>query len=80
VFHIIWMLVTGFVVGLLARAVMPGADHMGFLATSLLGIAGSFVGGLLGRLVHRPAPGTPFHPAGMLGSIIGAVILLYFVH
>jgi len=80
VFHLIWMLITGFVVGLLARAVMPGANHMGLLATSLLGIAGSFVGGLLGRLVHRPAPGTPCHAAGMLGSILGAVILLYFVH
>jgi uncharacterized membrane protein YeaQ/YmgE (transglycosylase-associated protein family) len=80
VFHLIWMLVTGFVVGLLARAVMPGADHMGVLATSVLGIGGSFVGGGLARLLNRPEPGSAFHPAGMLGSIIGAVVLLYLGH
>ncbi len=76
-FHLLWMLVTGFVVGLIARAIMPGADHMGLLATSLLGIAGSFVGGLLARLVNRPEPGAAFHAAGLFGSIVGALILLY---
>ncbi len=75
--HLIWMLLTGFIVGLFARAIMPGADHMGLFATALLGIAGSFVGGLLVRLVHRPEPGSAFHPAGMLGSVVGAVLLLY---
>ena len=78
--HIIWMLVTGFVIGLLARALMPGANHMGLLPTALLGIAGSFVGGFIGRLVHRPDPGSAFHPAGFIGSIVGALILLYLVH
>jgi uncharacterized membrane protein YeaQ/YmgE (transglycosylase-associated protein family) len=77
--HIVWMLVTGFVIGLVARAVMPGADHLGFLGTSLLGIGGSFVGGGLARALNRPAPGTAFHPAGLLGSIVGAIILLYLV-
>jgi uncharacterized membrane protein YeaQ/YmgE (transglycosylase-associated protein family) len=75
--HLVWMLVTGFVIGLVARAVAPGADHMGVLATSLLGIGGSFIGGGLARLVNRPAPGAAFHPAGLLGSIVGAIILLY---
>jgi uncharacterized membrane protein YeaQ/YmgE (transglycosylase-associated protein family) len=75
--HLVWMLVTGFVIGLVARAIMPGADHIGVLGTSLLGIGGSFVGGGLARLVNRPAAGTAFHPAGLVGSIVGAVILLY---
>jgi len=75
--HVIWSVLTGFIVGLLARAVMPGADHMGLIATSLLGIAGSFVGGLIGRLINPPREGAVFHPAGFLLSIVGAIVLLY---
>ena len=75
--HIVWSLVTGFVIGLLGRAVMPGADHMSFLMTALLGIGGSFVGGFIGRLVNRPAEGVAFHPAGFLGSVLGAALLLW---
>lgn len=74
--HILWSIIVGFVVGLIARAVVPGAQHMGFLATSILGILGSIAGGLLGRLVSKPKEGAPFHPAGFLLSIVGAVVLL----
>ncbi len=74
--HILWSIIVGFVVGLIARAVVPGAQHMGFLATSILGILGSIVGGLLGRLVSKPKESAPFHPAGFLLSIVGAVVLL----
>ncbi len=74
--HIIWYIIVGFIVGLLARAVLPGAQHLGFLMTTVLGIAGSIVGGLIVRLFSRPEPGTPFHPAGIILSIIGAIILL----
>jgi len=74
--HIIWYIIVGFIVGLLARAVLPGAQHLGFLMTTVLGIAGSIVGGLIARLFSRPEPGTPFHPAGIILSIIGAIILL----
>lgn len=74
--HVLWSLVVGFFVGLLARMLMPGADHLGLFATSLLGIAGSFVGGGVARLVSRPEPGAPFHAAGILGSIVGAMLLL----
>lgn len=56
---------------------MPGAQHLGLIVTTLIGIGGSIVGGLLGRLFSRPAPGTPFHPAGIIMSIIGAMILLF---
>ncbi|MGE5362124.1 MAG: GlsB/YeaQ/YmgE family stress response membrane protein [Bacteroidales bacterium] len=74
--HVVWYVITGFVVGLLARAVLPGADHMGMIATTLLGIIGSVVGGFIGRLVNKPEPGAAFHPAGFLLSIVGAVVLL----
>ena len=74
--HIIWSIIIGFVVGLVARAVMPGVQHLGFIMTTLLGIGGSIVGGLIGRLFSKPAPGSAFHPAGFILSIIGAIILL----
>ncbi len=77
--HLIWSIVVGFIVGLIARAIMPGIDHMGFWMTAILGIAGSLVGGLIGSVIKRPAPGAPFHPAGFLLSIVGAVILLWAV-
>jgi uncharacterized membrane protein YeaQ/YmgE (transglycosylase-associated protein family) len=75
--HLIWSIVIGFIVGLIARAVMPGVDVMGFWMTSIIGIGGSLVGGLIGMVIKRPVPGAAFHPAGFLLSIIGAMILLY---
>jgi len=75
--HILWSIFVGFFVGLFARAVMPGADHMGFLATSLLGILGSLVGGFVGSLVSRPKEGAVVHPAGFVLSVIGAMIVLF---
>ena len=75
--HIIWSIILGFIVGLIARAIMPGVQHMGFIMTTLIGIIGSIVGGLIGRLFSRPEPGTPFHPAGIIMSIIGAIIVLF---
>jgi Transglycosylase associated protein. len=75
--HIIWSIIIGFIIGLIARAIMPGAQHLGFIVTTLLGIAGSIVGGLIARLFSKPAPGSSFHPAGLIMSIIGALILLF---
>ena len=75
--HIIWYIIVGFIVGLIARAVMPGAQHLGFIMTTLLGIAGSIAGGFIGRLFSRPEPGSAFHPAGFIMSIIGAILLLF---
>ncbi len=76
-FHLLWSLVVGFVVGLIARAVMPGAQHMGLIATTALGIVGSLVGGVIGHVVSRPKEGARFHPAGFVLSLIGAVIVLF---
>jgi len=76
-FHILWSIIVGFIVGLIARALMPGVEHMGFLETTIIGIAGSIVGGLIARIFSRPADGSYFHPAGFFMSILGAVIVLY---
>jgi uncharacterized membrane protein YeaQ/YmgE (transglycosylase-associated protein family) len=73
--HIVWSIVVGFVVGLIASAIMH--THLGFVGTTLLGIVGSVVGGLIARLFSRPPEGSKFHPAGFLMSIIGAIILVF---
>jgi uncharacterized membrane protein YeaQ/YmgE (transglycosylase-associated protein family) len=75
--HIIWSILIGFVVGLIARAIMPGAEHLGFWMTSIVGIVGSIVGGLIARIFSKPADGAFFHPAGFLLSIVGALIVLF---
>ena len=75
--HILWSIIVGFIIGLIARAIMPGAQHLSFLMTSLVGIGGSIVGGLIGRVLSPPAGGTPFHPAGIAMSIIGALLILF---
>jgi len=68
-------LIFGFFVGLLARALMPGSQKMGIVKTTLLGAAGSFVGGLIGNLISGDALGH-MHRSGWIGSIIGALVLL----
>jgi uncharacterized membrane protein YeaQ/YmgE (transglycosylase-associated protein family) len=75
--HIIWSIIIGFIIGLIARAIMPGVQHLGFIMTALLGIGGSIVGGLIGRVFSKPAPGSSFHPAGFIMSIICAIVLLF---
>src|SRR5580692_10675091 len=72
--HILWYIILGFIAGLIARLIMH--MHMDFLLTTLLGIAGSIVGGLIARLFSKPRDGALFHPAGIILSIIGALIVL----
>ena len=75
---ILLFVVFGFVVGMVARALMPGRQQMGILTTTGLGIAGSFVGGMVASAVtHRQL--TDFHMAGVIGSVIGAVVVLAVV-
>jgi len=77
--HVIWSIIVGFFIGLIARALMPGAQHMGFFATSIVGIVGSVVGGFIARLFSKPREGQPFHPAGLIMSVIGAIIVLFIL-
>jgi uncharacterized membrane protein YeaQ/YmgE (transglycosylase-associated protein family) len=75
--HYLWMFVVGIVVGAIARLIMPGSEHLGMLLTGALGIVGSFVGGAISRLFSKPAEGAMFHPAGLVMSVIGALIVLF---
>jgi uncharacterized membrane protein YeaQ/YmgE (transglycosylase-associated protein family) len=78
---IITMLIVGLIAGLLARAIMPGNDSMGWIATIVLGIVGSFVGGFLASLVFHDTGGvSDFHPTGIVGSVIGALVVLGIWH
>jgi uncharacterized membrane protein YeaQ/YmgE (transglycosylase-associated protein family) len=75
--HYLWMFIVGIVVGAIARLIMPGSEHLGLLLTGVLGIAGSFVGGFIARLFSKPADGALVHPAGLILSVVGALILLF---
>lgn len=75
--HFLWTIVIGFVVGVIAKLIMPGKDPGGFIITILLGIAGSFVGTYLGRLIGHYQEG---QGAGFLMSLVGALILLGIYH
>jgi uncharacterized membrane protein YeaQ/YmgE (transglycosylase-associated protein family) len=74
---IIILILVGLLAGAVARLVVPGRDPMGIPGTILLGIVGSFVGGFIWNLIqyHRLAP-HKFHLAGILGSILGAILVL----
>ena len=70
----IWTLVIGLVVGVVAKALMPGKDPGGIIMTILLGIGGAFVGTWLGRVVGLYGRG---QSAGFIASVIGAVVILW---
>ena len=71
--YILWTLIVGLVIGVLAKLVMPGRDPGGVIVTILLGIAGAFVAHFIGQAAGWYAPN---EPAGFLASIAGAVLLL----
>lgn len=74
---IIGLIVIGLIAGLIARAIIPGKQNIGILLTIVLGIVGSFVGGFLGFLIFGSDPNGGFlQPSGIIGSIIGAIIVL----
>jgi uncharacterized membrane protein YeaQ/YmgE (transglycosylase-associated protein family) len=78
ILHIIWLIVLGLIVGLVARLLVPGKQPMGWVATALLGIVGSYVGGTLGSIVFAPHQ-FDIHPPiqhSFLGALVGAVIVL----
>ena len=74
--HYVWMAVIGFVVGLIARAVLPGTQSLGIILTVVLGIAGSFLADFAGRTMGWYAQG---EPAGFVASVVGAIVLLFVV-
>ena len=72
----VWMAVIGFIVGLIARAILPGTQSLGIILTAVLGIAGSFAAGFAGQALGWYTQG---QPAGFLASIVGAIVLLFIV-
>jgi uncharacterized membrane protein YeaQ/YmgE (transglycosylase-associated protein family) len=74
---IISLIIIGAIAGFIARALVPGKDPMGIGATIVLGIVGSFIGGLLGWLIFgKDLDEGALQPSGIIGSIIGAVVAL----
>jgi uncharacterized membrane protein YeaQ/YmgE (transglycosylase-associated protein family) len=71
--HILWTIIIGFVVGLLARALKPGDDKMGLIMTTILGIAGAMLAKFVGQALGWYSPN---EAAGFIASLIGAVLLL----
>jgi uncharacterized membrane protein YeaQ/YmgE (transglycosylase-associated protein family) len=72
----VWMVVIGFVVGLVARAILPGTQSLGLILTAVLGIAGSFAAGFAGQALGWYAQG---EAVGFIASVIGAMVLLFVV-
>jgi uncharacterized membrane protein YeaQ/YmgE (transglycosylase-associated protein family) len=75
--NLIWIILIGFVVGLLAKMMTPGRDPAGFFITAAIGIAGSLLATFGGQALGLYQAG---EPAGFIGSLIGAVILLVIYH
>jgi len=71
--HIIWTIVVGFLVGVLAKFIHPGKESMGFIMTTVLGIGGSFLATFIGQALGLYQAGST---AGFIGAVIGAIILL----
>ncbi|GAA4831535.1 GlsB/YeaQ/YmgE family stress response membrane protein [Saccharopolyspora rosea] len=78
VLNIIGWVVFGLIAGLIARAIVPGKDDIGLFMTIVLGIVGSIAGGVLFDLIkgHGFHGFQDFRPAGFIGSVIGAIIVL----
>ena len=73
---IISIIVVGLIAGAVARLVVPGKQNLSIVMTIVLGVIGSFVGGFLAYLLPFGSDGGILHPAGIIGSIIGAIIVL----
>ncbi|HEY0886225.1 MAG TPA: GlsB/YeaQ/YmgE family stress response membrane protein [Ramlibacter sp.] len=72
--HFIWSILIGFIVGLVARALMPGPNPMGFILTTILGVVGALVATFLGQGLGWYAEGSG---AGFIASVVGAMVLLF---
>jgi len=76
--HLIWYIIVGLIAGLVAKSILH--VHLTLLWTIVLGIVGSIIGGLVMHLFSAPKPGAPFHPAGIIVSILGALLVLFLWH
>lgn len=72
--HMIGHAIFGLLIGLIARAIMPGRQHMGLILTMILGVVGAWLGGVIGRATGMYKEG---HPAGWFMALVGALIVLF---
>src|ERR1700728_215546 len=78
VMHILWVIIIGFVAGIIARLLAPGPNNpAGFILTTLLGIAGAFIATLIGQTIGWYGPN---QGAGLIGAVIGAIVVLFIWH
>ena len=75
--HLIWYIIVGLIAGFVAKSVMH--MHITLLWTTILGLVGSILGGLITHLFSRAKPGAHFHPAGIIVSILGALLVLWLL-
>jgi uncharacterized membrane protein YeaQ/YmgE (transglycosylase-associated protein family) len=76
--QIVWVIIIGFVAGIIARFLAPGPNNpAGFMLTTLIGIAGPFVATLIGQTIGWYGPN---QGAGLLGAVVGAIIVLFVWH
>ncbi|HSD53287.1 MAG TPA: GlsB/YeaQ/YmgE family stress response membrane protein [Burkholderiales bacterium] len=71
---LVWTIIIGFLVGLIARAVLPGRQIMGVILTTLLGIGGSLLAGYAGQALGYYKVGDP---VGFVASVVGALVILF---
>jgi uncharacterized membrane protein YeaQ/YmgE (transglycosylase-associated protein family) len=76
--HLLWYIIVGFIAGLVAKSVMH--LHMTVLWTTVLGLVGSIFGGFITHLFDRPKPEAHYHPAGIIVSILFALLLLWLLN
>ena len=77
-FHLIWYILIGLVAGVIAKSIMH--VHLALIWTIVLGIIGSVLGGTVTHMFSRPREGAPFHPAGLIFSALGSVLVLFLCH
>ncbi len=71
---LLWTIIIGFFIGLVARFIMPGRDSLGFVFTTLLGVVGALIAQLLGQALGWYGEG---EPAGFIASVVGALLVLW---
>jgi uncharacterized membrane protein YeaQ/YmgE (transglycosylase-associated protein family) len=73
--HLLWYIIIGFLAGFIAKWIMHVPAN--WIGCIIIGLIGSIVGGFIARIFSKPAEGSPFHPAGLILSIIGAILILW---
>jgi uncharacterized membrane protein YeaQ/YmgE (transglycosylase-associated protein family) len=77
-FHLLWYILIGLVAGVIAKSIMH--VHLALIWTIVLGIIGSILGGAVTHMFSRPREGVRFHPAGLIFSVLGSLLVLFLCY